>query len=158
MGYENGWDLEGPVWKSTQESKEPNVEDEAIEEQDGEHEDDTYENPDADLEPVLELKVSESMLTEQSSCSSPNRLQVAVEEETEEDAADIQAIKEEVCQLPDLDADMKGELDDEQEENEQTVENEGDEGASSEPLNIPQGPGRGVAVGVALDVPEDPED
>merc|ERR1712141_379174 len=126
---------------------EEDVEDEAIEEQDGEHEDDTYEHPDADLEPVLELKVSESMLTEQSSCSSPNRLQVAVEEETEEDAADIQAIKEEVCQLPDLDADMKGELDDEQEGNEQPVENEVDEEASSEPLNIPQGVGRGSGRG-----------
>ena len=55
-------------------------------------------------------------MPEQSSSSSPTRLQVAIEEEAEEDSADIQAIKEEVCQLPDLDADMKSEVEEEQEE------------------------------------------
>merc|ERR1712226_1729142 len=75
--------------KKRDDEDEEDVEDEAIEEQDGDHEDDTYEHPDADLEPVLELKVSETMLTEQSSCSSPNRLQVAVEEEIEEVAVGV---------------------------------------------------------------------
>ena len=55
-------------------------------------------------------------MAEQSSSSSPTRLQVAIEEDADEDAADIQAIKEEVCNLPDLDADTKSEVEDENEE------------------------------------------
>ena len=60
----------------------------------------------------LQIQTSEQALQEQASLSSP-KLEVAIDEENEEDAADIQAIKEEVCQLPDLDldSDMKSTMD-----------------------------------------------
>ena len=65
----------------------------------------------------LQIQTSEQALQEQASLSSP-KLEVAIEEENEEDAADIQAIKEEVCQLPDLDldSDMKSTMEEEKDE------------------------------------------
>ena len=94
-------------------------EDEAIDERILDQDDDVDENPDAEQDQSLETKVSEPILTEQSSSTSP-RLQVAEEEEADEDAADIEAIKEEACQLPDLDldGDMKSNVEEEKEEEE----------------------------------------
>lgn len=109
--------------KRDQEDEEDN-EDETVEDPEAEHEEDAYENLDAELPAVLELKTSEATLPEELSSSSPTRLQVAIEEEAEEDAADIQAIKEEVSQLPDLDADMKSEVEEEQEEESGVAEND----------------------------------
>jgi len=130
--------------KKRDDEDEEDAEDETVE--DPEHEDDTFEHPDTDLEPVLQMKTSESILPEQSSSSSPTRLQVAIEEETEEDAADIQAIKEEVSQLPDLDADMKSEVDEgQEEENDEAATGEVEEVEISESPIVPKvrGGGRG---------------
>ena len=127
------------------------AEDETVE--DPEPEDDNFEHTDADLEPVLQMKTPESTLPEQSSSSSPTRLQVAIEE-VEEDAADIQAIKEEVSQLPDLDVDLKSEADEEQEEQEidEATAGEVDEVEVPESPIVPtrgRGGGRGRSSGRA---------
>ena len=62
------------------------------------------------------MKVTEAALPEQSLSLSPTCLQETIEEEGEDDADELQAIKDEVGQLPDLDTDMKSEVEEEQEE------------------------------------------
>ena len=123
-------------------------EDEVIDERILDQDDD--ENQDADQDQSIEN--IEATLAEQVSSTSP-RLEDAVEEEAEEDAADIQAIKEEACQLPDLDLDgdiksvVEEEKDDEEEDDMPTpADVEATETAES--LSPPtSGRGRGGARG-----------
>ena len=85
------------------------------------------------METAPEMKAAEATIQQQSSSSSPTRLQVAIEEEGEEDASEIQPTKaDEDCQLPDLDNtenEMKSEVEEaDPDENKSTTgENEDDE-------------------------------
>jgi len=103
--------------KKREDEDDEDAEDETIDERLLEHEDDGLEIPDVEEDQPLQIQNSEPALQDQSSLSSP-KLEVAIDEENEEDAADIQAIKEEVCQLPDLDldSDMKSTMEEEKDE------------------------------------------
>merc|ERR1711899_141793 len=82
--------------KKREDEEDEDGEDEVIDERLLDQDDD--ENQDADQDQSIEN--IEATLAEQASSASPR-----LEEEAEEDAADIQAIKEEACQITDLDFD-----------------------------------------------------
>ena len=121
-------------------------EEETVIDPEAEHEDETYENPDAELERSLEMKVTEGAPQEQSLSSSPTRLQEAIEEEEPLEIQPVAKDEEDECQLPDLENEMKSEIEEEQDtdagtdmsaaigENEEEI---------SEPPVIPKSVGRG---------------
>jgi len=133
--------------KKRDDDEEEDGEEEAIDERILDQDDDIDEIPDAEQDQSVETKVTESILAEQSSSTSQG-LQVAVEEEPEEDAADIEAIKEEACQLPDLDLDgdiktaVEEEKDEEDEDGDMPTAADVEATEAAESLSPPT-PGRG---------------